>query len=171
MALCSCGAFSLSNLNVALHVLMILTLSFMHASYRSRQMHMQPRATTARPLRGAPRRGWRAAARRRAGRGDGARLRAHAGLSDEASRSGVVSLYQTVATMSAVVADVDRIICELPFTERQARITEREVYTWNVVELCKVTLSTGEIGWGETVLSVRVLLSIIAVAPRCSSLV
>jgi hypothetical protein len=54
--------------------------------------------------------------------------------------------------MAAVVADVERIVCELPFTERQARITEREVYTWNVVELCKVTLSTGEIGWGETVL-------------------
>ena len=52
----------------------------------------------------------------------------------------------------ALVADVERIVCELPFTERQARITEREVYTWNVVELCKVTLSTGEIGWGETVL-------------------
>ena len=58
----------------------------------------------------------------------------------------------TVTAMAAVVADVERIVCELPFTERQARITEREVYTWNVVELCKVTLSTGEIGWGETVL-------------------
>ena len=67
--------------------------------------------------------------------------------------------------MSAVVADIERIVCELPFTERQARITEREVYTWNVVELCKVTLSTGEIGWGETVLSVRALLQTTAVAP------
>ena len=54
--------------------------------------------------------------------------------------------------MAAVVVDVERIVCEVPFTERQARITEREVYTWNVVELCKVTLSTGEVGWGETVL-------------------
>ena len=34
----------------------------------------------------------------------------------------------------------------VPFTERQARITEREVYTWNVVELCKVTLDSGLIG-------------------------
>ena len=56
------------------------------------------------------------------------------------------------ALPAAVVTDVERIVCEIPFTERQARITEREVYTWNVVELCKVTLSTGEVGWGETVL-------------------
>ena len=39
------------------------------------------------------------------------------------------------------VAAVERIVCEVPFTERQARITEREVYTWNVIELCKVNLS------------------------------
>ena len=38
------------------------------------------------------------------------------------------------------VAEVERIVCEVPFTERQARITEREVYTWNVIELCKVNL-------------------------------
>jgi hypothetical protein len=44
------------------------------------------------------------------------------------------------------VVDVERIVCEVPFTERQARITEREVYTWNVVELCKVTLDSGLIG-------------------------
>ena len=37
------------------------------------------------------------------------------------------------------VAAVERIVCEVPFTERQARITEREVYTWNVIELCKVS--------------------------------
>ena len=56
--------------------------------------------------------------------------------------------------MTSVVVDVERIVCEVPFTERQALITEREVYTWNVVEVCKVTLSSGEVGWGETVLSV-----------------
>lgn len=65
--------------------------------------------------------------------------------------------------MVAVVADVERIVCELPFTERQAQITEREVYTWNVVELCKVTLSTGEVGWGETVLSVRLCSALLVV--------
>ena len=44
------------------------------------------------------------------------------------------------------VVDVERIVCEVPFTERQARITEREVYTWNVIELCKVTLDSGLVG-------------------------
>ena len=46
------------------------------------------------------------------------------------------NLYHPASSLMKVV-DVERIICEVPFTDRQARITEREVYTWNVVELCK----------------------------------
>ncbi len=49
------------------------------------------------------------------------------------------------------VVDVTRIIVDVPFTERQARITEREVYNWSIIELCKATTDTGLVGWGETV--------------------
>jgi hypothetical protein len=55
------------------------------------------------------------------------------------------------------VVDVERIVCEVPFTERQARITEREVYTWNVIELCKVTLDSGLIGCESFQLVIRSL--------------
>ena len=50
------------------------------------------------------------------------------------------------------VTNVERILCEVPFTERQAKITEREVYSWNIIEFCKVTLNSGVHGWGETML-------------------
>ncbi|NKB71761.1 MAG: enolase [Candidatus Latescibacteria bacterium] len=49
------------------------------------------------------------------------------------------------------VVDVERILVEVPFTERQQRITQRTVYSWSVLELCKVTADSGHIGWGETV--------------------
>ena len=50
------------------------------------------------------------------------------------------------------VVDVERIVVDVPFTERQARITEREVYNWSILELCRVTTDTGLVGWGETVI-------------------
>lgn len=50
------------------------------------------------------------------------------------------------------VVDVERIVVDVPFTERQARITEREVYNWSILELCRVTTDTGLTGWGETVI-------------------
>ena len=50
------------------------------------------------------------------------------------------------------VVEVERIVVDVPFTPRQERISEREVYNWNLFELCKVTTDTGHVGWGETVL-------------------
>ena len=49
------------------------------------------------------------------------------------------------------IVDVERTMVCVPFTERQHRITAREVYNWNIFELCKVTSDTGHVGWGETV--------------------
>jgi len=50
------------------------------------------------------------------------------------------------------VVDVERIVVHVPFTERQLQITAREVYSWAVLELCKVTSDSGHVGWGETVI-------------------
>jgi L-alanine-DL-glutamate epimerase-like enolase superfamily enzyme len=50
------------------------------------------------------------------------------------------------------VIDVERIVVDVPFTERQQRIAAREVYNWAILEMCKVTADTGHVGWGETVL-------------------
>lgn len=50
------------------------------------------------------------------------------------------------------VTRVDRMVLDVPFTERQTRISEREVYNWAILELCKVTTDTGLVGWGETVI-------------------
>lgn len=50
------------------------------------------------------------------------------------------------------VTDVERMVVDVPFTERQIRISEREVYNWSILELCKVTTDTGLVGWGETVI-------------------
>ena len=50
------------------------------------------------------------------------------------------------------VVDVERIVVDVPFTDRQQKITAREVYNWAILELCKVTSDTGHVGWGETVL-------------------
>ena len=50
------------------------------------------------------------------------------------------------------VTKVERIVVHVPFTPRQQKITEREIYSWAVHELCKVTSDTGHTGWGETVL-------------------
>lgn len=50
------------------------------------------------------------------------------------------------------VVDVERTVVVVPFTRRQQKITAREVYNWNILELCKVTTDTGHVGWGETVL-------------------
>ena len=49
------------------------------------------------------------------------------------------------------VVDVERIIVDVPFTPRQQRITQRTVYNWSILELCKVTTDAGHVGWGETV--------------------
>ena len=50
------------------------------------------------------------------------------------------------------VVDVERIVVDVPFTDRQQKIAAREVYNWAILELCKVTSDTGHVGWGETVL-------------------
>ncbi len=50
------------------------------------------------------------------------------------------------------VTDIERIVVDVPFTERQQRITQRTVYNWSILELCRVTADTGDVGWGETVI-------------------
>jgi L-alanine-DL-glutamate epimerase-like enolase superfamily enzyme len=50
------------------------------------------------------------------------------------------------------VVEVERTVVSVPMTPRQQKISEREVYNWNIFELCKVTTDTGHTGWGETVL-------------------
>ena len=50
------------------------------------------------------------------------------------------------------VVDVERIVVEVPFTQRQQKITAREVYNWCILELCRVTTDSGHVGWGETVI-------------------
>ena len=49
------------------------------------------------------------------------------------------------------IVDIERILLDVPFTERQQRITRRTVYNWSLLELCRVTTDTGHVGWGETV--------------------
>ena len=46
------------------------------------------------------------------------------------------------------VVDVERIVVEVPFTQRQQKITAREVYNWSVLELCRVATDSGHVGWG-----------------------
>lgn len=50
------------------------------------------------------------------------------------------------------VTNVERIVVDVPFTPRQIKISEREVYNWAILELCKVTTDAGIVGWGETVI-------------------
>ena len=50
------------------------------------------------------------------------------------------------------VTDIERIVVDVPFTARQQRITQRTVYNWSILELCRVTADTGDVGWGETVI-------------------
>ena len=50
------------------------------------------------------------------------------------------------------VVDVERTVVRVPFTPRQEKITAREVINWSVLELCRVTADTGQVGWGETVI-------------------
>ena len=49
------------------------------------------------------------------------------------------------------VVDIERIVVEVPFTPLQRRITQRTVYNWQILELCRVETNTGHVGWGETV--------------------
>ena len=49
------------------------------------------------------------------------------------------------------VTGVERILVDVPFTARQQRITQRTVYNWSILELCRVTADSGHVGWGETV--------------------
>ncbi len=49
------------------------------------------------------------------------------------------------------IVDIERILVDVPFTDRQQRITRRTVYNWSLLELCRVTTDTGHVGWGETV--------------------
>ncbi len=53
------------------------------------------------------------------------------------------------------VTNIERILVDVPFTPRQQEITVQSVstvYNWSLLELCKVTTDTGDIGWGETVI-------------------
>ena len=50
------------------------------------------------------------------------------------------------------IIDVERLVVDVPFTQRQQRIAAREVYNWAILELCKVTADSGHVGWGETVI-------------------
>lgn len=50
------------------------------------------------------------------------------------------------------VVDIQRMVVRVPFTPRQQKITAREVYHWNILELCRVETDTGHVGWGETVI-------------------
>lgn len=50
------------------------------------------------------------------------------------------------------ITSVERIVVDVPMTERQQQISAREVYNWGVLELCRVTSDTGHVGWGETVI-------------------
>ena len=50
-----------------------------------------------------------------------------------------------------VTGVVERILVDVPLTERQQRITQRTVYNWSILELCRVTAESGHVGWGETV--------------------
>ena len=50
------------------------------------------------------------------------------------------------------IVAVERIVVQVPFTERQQTITARSVYNWGILELCKVTTDSGIVGWGETVI-------------------
>lgn len=54
--------------------------------------------------------------------------------------------------MSLKVSRVERFVVDIPFTPRQQRITERTVFNWGILELCKVTTDAGIVGWGETVI-------------------
>lgn len=54
--------------------------------------------------------------------------------------------------MSLKVTRVERFVVDIPFTPRQQRITERTVFNWGILELCKVTTDAGIVGWGETVI-------------------
>ena len=61
--------------------------------------------------------------------------------------------------MPMKVTDVERILVDVPFTERQQRITQRTVHNWSILELCRVTdcqlaLYGFEEGMGTTVLDV-----------------
>lgn len=53
------------------------------------------------------------------------------------------------------VTNIERILVDVPFTQRQHNITRESVstvYNWSLLELIKVTTDTGHIGWGETVI-------------------
>lgn len=44
------------------------------------------------------------------------------------------------------VVDVERIAVEVPFVQRQQKITDREVYNWSILELCRVATDSGYVG-------------------------
>jgi len=50
------------------------------------------------------------------------------------------------------VVGIERMVVDVPFTPRQQKITQRTVYNWSILELCKVTTDSGHVGWGETVI-------------------
>lgn len=52
--------------------------------------------------------------------------------------------------MNLTVASVERIWVDVPFREIPGRHMQRHLAYWSVSEVCKVTLSNGVVGWGET---------------------
>lgn len=55
-----------------------------------------------------------------------------------------------MASKGFVIKDVERIVLNIPFHPRCAHVKEVRVSDWSVVELCKVTTTSGVVGIGET---------------------
>ena len=49
------------------------------------------------------------------------------------------------------IKDFERIVLNVPFHPRCARVKELRVSGWTMVELCKVTTAAGVVGIGETI--------------------
>ena len=50
-----------------------------------------------------------------------------------------------------IVKNIERIVLNVPFHPRCARVKEVRVPGWSIVELCKVTTASGVVGVGETI--------------------
>ena len=56
-----------------------------------------------------------------------------------------------MATNGFQIKDVQRILLDVPFHERSATTMEIRVPGWSIVELCRITTSSGVVGVGETI--------------------
>ena len=55
-----------------------------------------------------------------------------------------------MTSKDCTVKNIERIVLNIPFHPRCERVKELRVFGWSVVELCRVTLSSGVVGVGET---------------------